>query len=93
MWMTHQSTKMTRTSLLVALAIMTGCVSAPNDRICLDWKTRTEIREKCVPLYGSMICADEQRTINTCILYEEVAHEKLTYSTQRHTSTGASVEA
>ena len=56
--------------LSLSLLVLGGCVST-DDRICLDWRVTTETREKCVPLYGAMICADEQVTRNTCTLYAE----------------------
>ena len=43
-----------------------------DDRICLDWETRTEIKEKCIPMYGNLICADEERVRQRCVLYEEL---------------------
>lgn len=57
---------------IVPLVLLTGCVSTEqDDRICLDYETRVVTREKCVPLYGSLICADQQVTQTWCVLYEE----------------------
>ena len=49
-----------------------GCTAVEDDRICLDWKSIEVVREKCIPLYGALICADEQRTESRCVLYETI---------------------
>jgi len=61
-----------RILVLVPLFLL-GCTALEvDDRICLDWATREVVREKCIPLYGNLICADEQRTEHYCILYDTV---------------------
>lgn len=58
---------------IVPLVLLAGCVSTEqDDRICLDYETRTVMREKCIPLYGSLICADEQKVVQRCVLYETI---------------------
>lgn len=59
--------------LLLFPLILSGCVVPEQDnRICLDWATREVIREKCIPMYGTLICADEQRIETYCILYDTI---------------------
>lgn len=63
---------MKKLTVVLALFSLSGCVTEMDDRICLKWKTREVIKEKCIPLYGALICADEQRTESRCVLYETI---------------------
>jgi hypothetical protein len=57
---------------LLPILLISGCVAVEeNDRICLDWRSSTEPVERCIPVYGTMICATEERTRYWCVLYEE----------------------
>ncbi|WJE87946.1 hypothetical protein YFHUAIHA_CDS0073 [Phage C48C1] len=50
-----------------------GIINESNDtRICIDWDSRVVIREKCIPMYGTLICADEEKVETWCVLYEEL---------------------
>ena len=61
---------MKKTLLFIFLV---GCtVPEKDNRICLDWESREVIREKCIPLYGALICADEQKVEHRCVLYETI---------------------
>lgn len=63
---------------ILFLILLSGCTSVDENRICLDWASREVVRERCIPLYGALICADEQKTEHYCILYEtiEIIKEK-----------------
>jgi len=61
---------------ILPVVMVTGCATQEDDRICLDWETRTEIKERCVPMYGNLICADEERVRQWCVLYEELQPPK-----------------
>ena len=63
---------MKKLAVIFASLILSGCVTEMDDRICLKWKTKEVIKEKCIPLYGALICADEQRTESRCVLYETI---------------------
>ena len=54
--------------------LMFGCVSADTDdnRICLDYKSTTFTREKCIPYYGTLICSPTTETKVTCTLWDEI---------------------
>ena len=56
-----------------SFSIIVGCTVAEVDnRICLDWDSRVVIREKCIPMYGTLICADQEKVETWCVLYEEL---------------------
>ena len=58
---------------ILPVVMITGCATQEkDDRICLEWETRTEIKERCIPMYGNLICADEERVRQWCVLYEEL---------------------
>jgi hypothetical protein len=67
--------------ILVFLTLMlyTGCsVNEEKDnRICIDYGTFTWVKEKCTPLYGQLICMDQEVTETYCKLYDEVSDEVL----------------
>lgn len=49
-----------------------SCVTAEqDDRICIDWDSRTVIQERCIPMYGALICVDEEKVQRWCVLYAE----------------------
>lgn len=54
--------------------LIIGCVSADTDdnRICLDYKSTTVTKEKCIPYYGTLVCGNETVTKVTCTLWEEI---------------------
>ena len=57
---------------VVLFCFLPACVTAEkDDRICIDFGSFTYVREKCTPLYGSLICMDEQVTEVYCKLYDE----------------------
>ena len=61
---------MRRAFLLVIL--LSGCtVQERKEEDCVDWGTITYVRETCIPLYGALICADEEVTEMYCRLYDE----------------------
>jgi len=60
-------------TVVTSCGIIVGCVSQKQDkRICIDWDSRVVIREKCIPMYGALICVDEEKTETWCVLYEEL---------------------
>ena len=56
------------------LLFISGCVT-PDDRVCIDYDSITFEREKCIPFYGQMICANEEQTRVFCTRWE-VIHEE-----------------
>lgn len=60
---------MKKLTIIFAFLIFSGCATEKDDRICLDWKTVKETKQKCVPLYGNIICAEETVVRNICKLY------------------------
>ena len=54
------------------LIFLSACTAVEDDRICLNWESRKVVREKCIPYYGALICADEQRVEHRCVLYETI---------------------
>lgn len=58
--------------IIVTLILLGGCTAVQeDDRICLDWDYTVEQVERCIPMYGNMICTTEEKTRHWCKLYEE----------------------
>jgi len=52
--------------------LYTGCSTIEeDDRICIEFGTYTYMKNKCIPLYGTLICADQEVTETYCKLYAE----------------------
>ena len=50
-----------------------GCTAVQeDDRVCIDWDSTVEVVERCVPLYGNMVCTTEEKARYWCKLYEEM---------------------
>lgn len=50
--------------------VIVGCTTpVRDDRICLDWDTVEETRQRCIPMYGNIICADETVVRRICKFY------------------------
>jgi len=62
--------------IAAVLTVVVSCSTIEEDRICLDWDSRVVIREKCIPMYGTLLCADEQKVETWCVLYEELEPDK-----------------
>lgn len=59
--------------MLITLILLGGCTTVQeDDRICIDWDSTVELVERCVPLYGNMICTTEEKARYWCKLYEEM---------------------
>lgn len=56
---------------LLPLLFLTGCVTEPDTRICADYGSYTIVKERCIPMYGALICADEEVTEVFCKRYFE----------------------
>ena len=56
---------------LLLLLLLSGCVSEPETRMCADYGTYTYVKERCIPMYGMLVCADEEVTEVYCKLYFE----------------------
>ena len=54
---------------LLLLLLVPGCVIKPDTRICADYGSYTYVKNKCVPLYGALVCADEEVTEVFCKRY------------------------
>ena len=58
---------------IIPAALVARCaVPEQDNRICIDWDSRVVIREKCIAMYGTLICADQEKTETWCVLYEEL---------------------
>lgn len=56
---------------LLLLLLLSGCVTEPDTRICAEYGSYTIVKEKCIPMYGALICADEEVTKVFCKRYFE----------------------
>ena len=56
---------------LLPLLLLSGCVTEPDTRICADYGSYTYMKNKCIPLYGTLLCADEEVTEVFCKRYFE----------------------
>ena len=56
---------------LLPLLLLAGCVTEPDTRVCADYGSYTFAKEKCIPLYGALICANEEVTEVYCKRYFE----------------------
>ena len=56
---------------LFLLLLISGCVVEPETRICAEYGSYTFVKERCIPLYGALICADEEVTEVFCKRYFE----------------------
>jgi hypothetical protein len=45
---------------LLLLLLLSGCVTEPDTRVCADYGSYTFVKEKCIPMYGALICAEEE---------------------------------
>jgi hypothetical protein len=61
---------------LLLLLLVPGCVIEPDTRICADYGSYTYVKNKCIPLYGALICADEEVTEVYCKRYFEEETEE-----------------
>jgi hypothetical protein len=61
--------------VVIVLTFVVGCsiiVANEDERICLDWKSRVIVQERCIPYYGAIMCVDEEKVRTWCVLYEEL---------------------
>ena len=56
---------------LLLLLLLSGCVTETDTRICAEYGSYTIVKERCIPLYGTLVCADEEVTEVYCKLYFE----------------------
>ena len=56
---------------LFLLLLISGCVVEPETRTCAEYGSYTFVKERCIPLYGALICADEEVTEVFCKRYFE----------------------
>ena len=56
---------------LLLLLLLSGCVTEPDTRTCADYGSYTYMKNKCIPLYGALLCADEEVTEVFCKRYFE----------------------
>lgn len=56
---------------LLLLLLLSGCVTEPDTRICAEYGSYTIEKQRCIPLYGALICADEEVTEVFCKRYFE----------------------
>ncbi len=60
---------------LLLLLLLSGCVTEPDTRICAEYDSYNFMREKCIPIYGSLICVNQEHTHVFCKRYEEEKKE------------------
>ena len=65
---------------LICCIFLVSCVHTEEDtnRICVDYGSYTFIKEKCIPMYGALICADEEVTRVYCKRYDTLAPTQMT---------------
>ena len=56
---------------LLLLLLLSGCVTEPDTRICAEYGSYTIEKQRCIPMYGALICADEEVTEVFCKRYFE----------------------
>ena len=56
---------------LLLLLLLSGCVIEPDTRICAEYGSYTTVKERCIPMYGSLVCVDEEVTEVFCKRYFE----------------------
>ena len=56
---------------LLLLLLVSGCATEADTRICAEYGSHTYVREKCIPLYGTLLCADQEVTEAYCKRYFE----------------------
>lgn len=54
-------------ALLLSL-LLVGCTAVEEKGDCIDWTYYTDVVEKCVPLYGQIICSEHEITRYVCKL-------------------------
>ena len=64
-----------KVNVLLAVILLGGCVTAQEDKDCIEYKSTIEPVDVCRPYYGSMICYTEDRTQLWCVLYNEETNE------------------
>lgn len=62
---------------MLAVLLITGCTATQDDRICLDYEVTPVEREKCIPLYGNIICHNVLSTRVVCTEWMEVTEESV----------------
>ena len=60
---------MKKLAVIFAFLLFSGCATEKDDRICLDWRVVETTKQKCIPMYGNLICAEETVVRNICELY------------------------
>lgn len=60
---------------IALLLVLAGC-AAQEERDCAEFKTIIFERERCIPFYGSLICATEEVTELRCTRYEDAIEER-----------------
>lgn len=70
---------MKKTLAILLSLCYTGCSvnEEKDDRTCIDWGSYTTVQERCIPLYGQLICSSEEVTKMYCKLYDEGEDEIL----------------
>lgn len=59
------------TIALLSGLLYTGCSTVDDDRICIDYGSFRTVEERCIPLYGAIICQEQEVTKTYCKLYAE----------------------
>ena len=55
----------------VFFAVLAGCVTPEEKGNCLDWQVTETVQEKCIPMYGNLICAERVVHRYHCILRDD----------------------
>ena len=61
--------------LLVGL-LLTGCTTTQDEGICVEYKTISYESDKCIALYGDIICYEVMKTNAICTRYINATSER-----------------
>lgn len=50
--------------------LVAGC-AVPENKNCLDWKHYKTRQQTCTPIYGNLICVEQDVIKHYCVLWEE----------------------
>ena len=58
--------------LAMLLTMSVSCsIIDEDERDCIDWVSYEVSKERCVPMYGTLVCGTDTRTKLRCVLYAE----------------------
>lgn len=60
---------------LLILLLLSGCATERDTRMCADWGSFVTREERCTPLYGALVCVEQDVTKHYCKRYFEEEQE------------------